>query len=292
MSKARFGRACAPDRIPVGTGIAGTAAAEKRALVVTHAGEPGPEHRSHRSEMAVPMISGGELIGILLAQSAHRWAFDDAAVGAMQRAARGVGAVLRALKIRGDLVAVIGHELRAPITAIHGSVRTLIRGRHRLSDTEAAGFLRVIDRQAVRMARLVEPKGAVYAVDIQTEMLDLLTNRMAELGITNVRPVLGTITDPRLQINSVDLVLMVDVYHEFSHPYEMMEAICRGLKPGGRVVFVEFRGEDPTVPIKRVHKMTEAQVRKEMSVQPLEWFETIKVLPRQHIIVFRKKATR
>jgi len=143
-----------------------------------------------------------------------------------------------------------------------------------------------------RMARLVEPKGAVYAVDIQTEMLDLLTNRMAELGITNVRPVLGTITDPRLQINSVDLVLMVDVYHEFSHPYEMMEAICRGLKPGGRVVFVEFRGEDPTVPIKRVHKMTEAQVRKEMSVQPLEWFETIKVLPRQHIIVFRKKATR
>jgi ubiquinone/menaquinone biosynthesis C-methylase UbiE len=143
-----------------------------------------------------------------------------------------------------------------------------------------------------RMARLVEPKGVVYAVDIQNEMLDLLTNKMAELSITNVKPVLGTITDPKLPTNSVDLVLMVDVYHEFSHPYEMMQAICRALKPGGRVVFVEFRGEDPEVPIKRVHKMTEDQVRKEMSVHPLDWAETIKVLPRQHIIVFKKKAAR
>jgi ubiquinone/menaquinone biosynthesis C-methylase UbiE len=139
-----------------------------------------------------------------------------------------------------------------------------------------------------RMARLIAPTGIVYAVDIQKEMLDLLTNNLAALSITNVRPVLGTITDPKLPANAVDLVLMVDVYHEFSHPYEMMQAICRGLKHDGRVVFVEFRGEDPSVPIKLVHKMTEAQVRKEMSVHPLEWVETIGVLPRQHVVIFKR----
>jgi ubiquinone/menaquinone biosynthesis C-methylase UbiE len=142
-----------------------------------------------------------------------------------------------------------------------------------------------------RLAKRAGPGGAVLAVDIQQEMLDLLTNKMAEAGVTNVKPVLGTITDPKLAANSVDLTLMVDVYHEFDHPWEMMQAITRALKPGGRVVFVEFRGEDPTVPIKLLHKMTEAQVKKEMSALPLEWVETIGVLPRQHIIVFRKTTT-
>jgi ubiquinone/menaquinone biosynthesis C-methylase UbiE len=139
-----------------------------------------------------------------------------------------------------------------------------------------------------RLAKKVGAKGRVLAVDIQPEMLDLLTNKMAELKISNVRPILGTITDPKLPAAAVDVVLLVDVYHEFDHPYEMMEAICRALKPGGRVIFVEFRAEDPKVPIKPVHKMTEAQVKKEMAVHPLEWAETIGVLPRQHIIVFRK----
>ena len=82
---------------------------------------------------------------------------------------------------------------------------------------------------------------------------------------------------------------MVDVYHEFDYPYEMTEAMCRALKPGGRMVFVEFRGEDVKVPIKRIHKMTEAQVRREMAAHPLVWKETIAVLPWQHIIVFTKK---
>ena len=140
-----------------------------------------------------------------------------------------------------------------------------------------------------RLAKKAGPKGEVLAVDIQPEMLDLLTNQMAAAGIKNVRPVLGTITDPKLPADSVDLALMVDVYHEFDHPWEMMQAITRALKPGGRVVFVEFRGEDPTVPIKLLHKMTEGQVKKEMSVLSLEWVETIGVLPRQHIMVFRKK---
>ena len=140
-----------------------------------------------------------------------------------------------------------------------------------------------------RLAKQTGPKGSVLAVDIQPEMLDLLTNQMAKAGILNVKPVLGTITDPKLPLNTVDLALVVDVYHEFDHPREMTQAITRSLKPGGRVVFVEFRGEDPAVPIKLLHKMTEAQVKKEMSILPLEWVETIGVLPRQHIIVFRKK---
>ena len=140
-----------------------------------------------------------------------------------------------------------------------------------------------------RLAKAVGTNGVVYAVEIQQEMLDILTNKMVEIGISNVRPVLGTISDPKLPRASVDLILMVDVYHEFDHPFEMVEAMCRSLKPGGRIAFVEFRGEDPNVPIKLVHKMTEAQVRKEMSVHPLEWVETIAVLPQQHIIVFRQK---
>lgn len=140
-----------------------------------------------------------------------------------------------------------------------------------------------------RLAKAVGTNGVVYAVEIQQEMLDMLTNKMVEIGISNVKPVLGTITDPKLPRASVDLILMVDVYHEFDYPFEMVEAMCRSLKPGGRIAFVEFRGEDPNVPIKLVHKMTEAQVRKEMSVHPLEWVETIAVLPQQHIIVFRNK---
>src|SRR5947209_251332 len=111
-----------------------------------------------------------------------------------------------------------------------------------------------------RLSKRVGEKGAILAVDIQPEMLDLLTNQMATLNITNVKPVLGTITDPKLPAGTVDLVLMVDVYHEFSHPFEMMEGICKSLKPDGRVAFVEFRGEDPDVPIKPLHKMSEAQV--------------------------------
>ena len=140
-----------------------------------------------------------------------------------------------------------------------------------------------------RLAKKVAPGGRVLGVDIQPEMLQILTNQMAKAGVTNVVPILGTITDPKLPTNSVDLALMVDVYHEFDHPFEMMQAIVRGLKPGGRVVFVEFRAEDPKVPILAVHKMSEAQVKREMAPFPLQWVETLDPLPRQHIIVFRRR---
>jgi ubiquinone/menaquinone biosynthesis C-methylase UbiE len=139
-----------------------------------------------------------------------------------------------------------------------------------------------------RMAQIVGPKGKVYANDIQQQMLDLLAKNMREHHTTNVQAILGTLTDTQLPARSLDLILMVDVYHEFDHPYEMMQSIYRALKPGGRVVWVEYRAEDPTVPIKPLHKMTVAQVRKEAGLLPLHWVQTIEILPRQHIIIFKK----
>ena len=119
-------------------------------------------------------------------------------------------------------------------------------------------------------------------------MLALLAGQMKQRGITNVIPVLGTIMDPKLPPNSMDLVLMVDVYHEFSHPYEMMQHILSSLKPGGRVAFVEYRAEDPEVPIKQLHKMSVDQVKKEAAAAGLVWEKTIEKLPRQHLILFRR----
>jgi SAM-dependent methyltransferase len=139
-----------------------------------------------------------------------------------------------------------------------------------------------------RISDKVGPKGKVFAVDIQPEMLAIVKRRATEFGINNIELIRGTESDPKLPENSCDLILMVDVYHEFSHPWEMTTAMVKALKPGGRLVFVEYRLEDIAVPIKRVHKMSEAQVKKEMSVHPLKWVETIGTLPRQHIIVFHK----
>ena len=140
-----------------------------------------------------------------------------------------------------------------------------------------------------RLAEAVGPKGRVYGEEIQPEMLAQLAAKMKERNVTNVMGVLGTLDDPKLP-EPVDLALFVDVYHELSQPAEMMAALCRQLKPGGRIVFVEYRGEDPSVPIKPLHKMTEAQVIKEMSALPLEHVTTLRTLPRQHLIIFRKKA--
>ena len=141
-----------------------------------------------------------------------------------------------------------------------------------------------------RLARQVGPKGKVLAVDIQPEMLALIRQRMKERRLTNIDLVQGTETDPKLPASAVDLILMVDVYHEFSHPWEMTTAMVRALKPGGRLVFVEYRLEDPEVPIKLVHKMSEKQVLKEMAPHPLRWVGTVKTLPRQHVIIFKKNA--
>lgn len=145
---------------------------------------------------------------------------------------------------------------------------------------------------SMRMAELLLPDGKVLAVDVQQEMLERLRENCREYGFRNIEPVKGTETSTGLKPASVDMAIMVDVYHEFEYPWEMMKDISAALKPGGRVIFVEYRKEDPTVPIKEVHKMSMAQVRKEIE-QPefgLKWTETVHVLPRQHILIFTKQA--
>ena len=139
------------------------------------------------------------------------------------------------------------------------------------------------------MAKKVGAKGTVYAEDIQPEMLDIVQAKSVENHQKNVTPWLGTTTDPKLPASSIDLMIMVDVYHEFDKPYEMVTNMVKGLKHGGRLVFVEYRKEDPEVPIKLVHKMSVAQVRKEMTNFPLAYQQTIEILPRQHVIIFTKK---
>lgn len=144
------------------------------------------------------------------------------------------------------------------------------------------------------MAERVGPKGRVLAVDIQDEMLSLLDKKLKQLKVENVGLVLSTAKSPKLKPESVDLALMVDVYHEFEFPYEMMKDLTAAIRPGGRIVFVEYRKEDPAVPIKEVHKMSEAQVKREMSRPEfgMKWKETIGKLPIQHMVVFEKPAAK
>ena len=139
-----------------------------------------------------------------------------------------------------------------------------------------------------RMAERVGPSGVVYAEDIQPEMLEKLKSNMRERHIANVREVLGAIDDPKLPPNTLDLVLLVDVYHEFSEPEKMLDHIREALKPGGRLVLLEYRAEDPKVPIRPEHKMTVEQVRAEAQPEGYHFVRAIETLPEQHIIVFRK----
>ncbi len=132
------------------------------------------------------------------------------------------------------------------------------------------------------------PKGRVIAVDIQPEMLDFLKKRSAELGITNVAPHLGKEDSVDLPPASLDAALMVDAYHEFSFPAEMLASLHSALKPGGRIYLLEFRAEDPNVPIKRLHKMTEAQARLELEGAGFRFVSNRRELPWQHFLVFEK----
>jgi ubiquinone/menaquinone biosynthesis C-methylase UbiE len=140
-----------------------------------------------------------------------------------------------------------------------------------------------------RMAPKVGPTGKVLAVDIQQAMLDKLRSRAAALKATNVEVIQGTETNPHLPANSIDLALFVDVYHELSYPFEVMTKVREALKPGGRVVFVEYRKEDPSVPIKELHKMSMKQLDKEMAAVGLVPVRTVETLPLQHIAIFGKE---
>lgn len=141
-----------------------------------------------------------------------------------------------------------------------------------------------------RIARAVGPTGKVLAVDVQPQMVRLLERLAAAEGGSNIVASLGAEDDVRLPAASVDLALMVDVYHELAQPYEVLRSVVHAVKPGGRVVFVEYRAEDPRVPIKRLHKMSEAQVQREAAAAGLVWERTDPRLPWQHLVVFRRPA--
>lgn len=137
-----------------------------------------------------------------------------------------------------------------------------------------------------RLARRVGPRGRVYAVDIQQEMLDRLEIRVRRAGLNNVTPVLGGEADPRLPAGRCDLILMVDVYHELARPQEMLRRLAAALAPGGRLVLLEYRKEDPAIPIRPEHKMSVADARAELEAEGFALDRVIDVLPRQHILVF------
>lgn len=138
----------------------------------------------------------------------------------------------------------------------------------------------------LQMAKLTGENGKVYAVDIQQEMLHLLSERAKEEQITNIEPVLGTQIDPKLPADSVDLILLVDVYHEFSHPHHMLQAMRKALKPGGVIALAEFREEDPAVPIKPLHKMSKKQILKEFPPNGFKLVRQYDELPWQHLMFF------
>lgn len=140
----------------------------------------------------------------------------------------------------------------------------------------------------VKLAKRVGPQGRVYANDIQQGMLDLLNKRLAKGKITNVSVVLGAQDDPRLPIDTLDLVLMVDVYHELSQPQLMLRHIRASLKPGGRLVLLEYRKEDPSIPIRPEHEMTAAEAKLEVEAEGFKLTRTNEDLPRQHIFIFTR----
>ena len=141
----------------------------------------------------------------------------------------------------------------------------------------------------VRMARRVGPTGRVFATDVQPEMLSRLQENLEKEHLTNVEPVLGTQNDPKLPVGKLDLILMVDVYHELSQPQRMLREMRKALKADGRLVLIEYRKEDPTIPIRPEHKMSAQEVKAEVESEGYKLIETSKTLPRQSIFFFRKQ---
>ena len=163
------------------------------------------------------------------------------------------------------------------INALH-----LVQGMSVADVGAGSGYL------AKRVAPIIAP-GRLFAVDVQPQMVELLKSLSRQPGLANITPILGSPDDVDLPAESVDLAVMVDVYHELSYPYEVIRSLIAALKPEGRLVFVEYRGEDPGVPNKPLHKMTVAQIRLEMRQFPVMLERIDEDLPMQHIVVFRKQ---
>jgi SAM-dependent methyltransferase len=188
-----------------------------------------------------------------------------------------------------EIAHVMGHEgaswLERPEREAEEDTAAVLRGLELKADMVVADIGCGTGYYSFRMAPSVKE---VLGVEIQQEMLDLLMAAGKKNGITNVKPVLGTITDPKLPANGVDLILLVDVYHEFDHPVEMLTAMHQALSPNGRIALVEFKAEDPKVPIKPVHKLSEHQARKEFEALGFTWDRTVSTLPWQHLIFFKR----
>jgi ubiquinone/menaquinone biosynthesis C-methylase UbiE len=140
----------------------------------------------------------------------------------------------------------------------------------------------------VRMAKAVGDTGRVYANDLQPGMIEILQKNVEKAKLKNVVPVLGSIDDPKLPPEALDMILMVDVYHEFSRPQQMLRKMREALKPGGRLVLLEYRAEDPNVPIRPEHKMSKAQVKLEVEAEGFKQSRVYDDLPWQHLFVFTK----
>jgi len=140
-----------------------------------------------------------------------------------------------------------------------------------------------------RMAPLVVPGGKIIALDLQPEMISILQTTVNRSGLKQIEVKQGSVDNIKLPKNSIDMAIMVDVYHELAYPYEVMASILQALKPRGRLVFVEYKAEDIRVPIKPLHKMSVAQIKREAGIFPLDWERTVSTLPWQHVVVFRKR---
>lgn len=190
-----------------------------------------------------------------------------------------------------EIAQIMGHEgaywLERPSRAIQEHPDALVANLNLQPDAVVADIGAGTGYMTLRLAQRV-PMGQVLAVDVQPKMLALLDERLAEDEITLVQTIQGEADNPHLPLDSVDLALMVDAYHEFKFPFEMMSHLYDALKPGGQVVLAEYRAENPLVLIKRLHKMSEAQVKREMSAIGLRWVKTDDSLPQQHLLFFEK----
>lgn len=190
-----------------------------------------------------------------------------------------------------EISRVIGHQgaawLERKTRVVEERPERVVDGMGLAPDAQVADIGAGTGYFTFRIAEAV-PTGRVYAVDVQPEMLEVLQKRIERRAITNVVLVLGAEDDPKLPSDSLDAVLLVDAYHEFAYPFEMMQGIRRALRPGGRVFLIEYRGEDPRVPIKPLHKMTQAQAITELEAVGLRWVEGLDILPTQHFMVFER----
>ncbi|UHD15898.1 class I SAM-dependent methyltransferase [Thiocapsa bogorovii] len=190
-----------------------------------------------------------------------------------------------------EISQVMGHQgaawLERRTRVVEETPDRVVEGMGLAPDAQVADIGAGTGYFTFRIAEAV-PTGRVYAVDVQSEMLEVLHKRIERRAIANATPVLGAEDDPNLPSDSLDAVLLVDAYHEFAYPFEMMQGIRRALRPGGRVFLIEYRGEDPRIPIKPLHKMTQAQAITELEAVGLRWVETLDILPTQHFMVFEE----